>query len=590
MSQVNLDEKQSRSSPEGMDDKVSVSDTKSPGRFKVERPKGFGRSAVWITTLVALLACIVYPTVRILYLAVTDAATGNFDLSILLETLTAYATWESTFNTLGLGLIATAIGVILAVPMAWICSRTNVPFSGLIKGLVFLTFMNPPILVGLAYITIFGPGNGILAWIPEGLGLGSIYSWWGLVLVTVCSAFPIVFMLLLTALETLDADLENAAAAHGASRLSTAARVTLPLVRPALASGCLLSFVLSLNSFGVQALIAIPADIPLLTTDIYSLFSYPVQFTAAANLALILVVGSILVSVGVNAYIFKTTFPTIAGKGFKPDRLHVSLATKILGSTYNLAVLAVTLVVPMVIMVATSFLPTSREFSLSGLTTDAYLSLAELGSTTRSLANSALLGAVAALAMVLIATSISYFQRQRMWLSTPARIVAEIPFVIPGIVLAVGMIAAYSRPPFLLYGTYFILLLAYVGKFLPIALRFTQNAFGQVGHELEESAYAHGGNRWQTLKIVLFPLVRKGVLSAAIISFVFAFNELSASILLISSGKEVTSTVLLTYAEEGLVREMSAFATILFIITALSYALVTRLAGKDVFAVSGQGK
>ena len=568
-------------------------DAAPPKRYKTKekrRADGIGRYVLWGATLLALVACILYPTIRIFHLAISDAATGNFDLGVMIETLADPATWQSTVNTLGLGFVATFIGVLLAIPMAWTCSRTNVPLGALTKGLIFLTFMNPPILIGLAYITIFGPGNGILAWIPESLGLGSIYSWWGLVLVTVCSSFPIIFMLLLTALETLDADLENAAAAHGASRIATAARITLPLVRPALASGCLLSFVLALNSFGVQALIAIPAGIPLLTTDIYSLFSYPVQFTSAANLALILIVASVLVSVAVNAYIFKTTFPTIAGKGFRPDRMRVSRPIKIVGSAYNFAVLAVTLVVPMAVMVATSFLPTSREFNFSALSLDAYATLGELGSTKRALLNSAGLGVAASVLMVLLATSITYFQRQKTRLSSIARVLAEIPFVIPGIVLAVGMIAAYSRQPLMFYGTYFILLLAYVGKFLPIALRFTQNAFGQVGHELEESAYAHGGNRWQTLRIILFPLVRKGVLSATIISFVFAFNELSASILLISSGKEVTSTVLLTYAEEGLVREMSAFATILFIITALSYVLVTRLAGKDVFAVSGQEK
>lgn len=545
-------------------------------------PRGGLPTAIWLLCLLVVVAVVLYPLVRILWLSASDAATGAVDTTVLLDVLTDPATWVSTWNTTLLAFVATAVGLVVAVPMAWSCTRTNIPFRRAVRALVFLTFMNPPILLGLAYVTLLGPNSGVLTPALAPLGLStSIYSWWGLVLVTVCTSYPIIFMTTATALETLDADLENAAAAHGATRWTTTARVTIPLIRPAIASGCLLSFVLALNSFGVQALIATPARIPLLTTDIYGLFSFPVQFTAAADLSVILIAMSLTVSVAVNIYVARRTFATIVGKGFRPSRIHVTGPARVGLVGYNLTVTAVTLVVPMAIVVVTSFLPSSRVLSLGELTLDAYRSLFSLGDVRQALTNSLLLGVVSAVVMAALALTLAYFSRQRMRGARPAKLIAEVPFVIPGIVLAVGMVAAYSRPPLLLYGTYLILVFAYVGKFLPITLRFTENALGQVGNELEESVYAHGGNRWHAFRTVLMPLIRRGVLTAGIISFIFAFNELSASILLISSGKEVSSTVLLNYAEEGLLQQMNAFAAVLFAVTTFCYVVIMRLAGRD---------
>lgn len=551
---------------------------------------GVGGTLLWAGTLGVLVLIVVYPIVRILVLAGADAETGQLDLRTLADVLASAATWESTVNTVLLAAAATFVGTVVALPMAWSCARSNIPGRNVTRALVFLTFMNPPILLGLAYITLFGPNNGLLTGVLRAFGLtSSVYSWWGLVLVTVCTSYPIVFMTTVTALETLDADLENAAAAHGASRLETTLRVALPLVRPAIASGALLSFVLALNSFGVQALIATPAKIPLLTTDVYARFSFPVRFTEAADLSVILILISVVVSLGVNVYVARRTFATIVGKGFRPARVELPWPSRSLLTAFNAVVTCVTLVVPMGVVVVTSFLPAHRSGGFGAFSLTSYRELFHLGDVRRALGNSVGLGLVSALVMVAVALSVAYFGRQRTRGHRLAKLVAEVPFVVPGIVLAVGMIAAYSRPPLMFYGTYLIIVLAYVGKFLPITLRFTEGALGQVGRELEECVHAHGGNRWQAFRTVLFPLVRRGVLTAGVISFVFAFNELSASILLVSSGKEVSSTVLLHYAEEGLAQQMNAFAALLFAVTALCYAVVMRLAGRDVLG-SGEGR
>lgn len=544
------------------------------------------RRATWGATLVLLVLLVVYPVARVCWLAISDPATGALATATFVDQMTASDTWIAARNTVVMAGASTLLAALLAIPMAWLCTRTNMPGRRQIGGLVFLTFMNPPILFGLAYILIFGPRIGLLTGALAALGVHStIYSWWGLVFVTTCGSYAIVFMIASAALENLDADLENAAAAHGAGAWRTALAVTLPLGLPAIVSGCLLSFVLALNSFGVQALIAIPARIPLLTTTIYSFFSYPVQLTAAANQSLLLIAISLLVTVAANVYIARHSYPTIMGKGLRADRIALSLAAKAIGLVFCLAVVAVTIVIPMLVVILSSFSKSpGTPAGLSNFTLAGYRSLVHLGDVTGAIENSLILGLLAAVAMVLIAVSLAYFHRQRTAASGAAKVVAEIPFVIPGIVLAVGLITAYSHPPLVLYGTAAILVLAYVSKFLPIALRFASNALGQISMELEEGAYTHGASRWLAFRAVLLPLMRRGLVGAAVLSFIFAFNELSASILLISGGHQVTSTVLLHYNEEGLLGPLNCFATVIFLVTACAYAVVIRFAGRSVLA------
>jgi len=544
--------------------------------------------AIWALTVVAVFFLVAYPVARIVWLSVSDARTGTFDTSVFTSQLSSPGMWRAAWNTLVMAAAAMLVGALAAVPMAWLCERSNMPGRKAVTSLVFLTFMNPPLLLGLAYIMIFGPNIGVLTGTLSWFGIDStIYSWWGLILVTACASFAIIFMTTSASLAGIDGDLENAARAHGATTQEIAFRISLPLVRPAVASGCLLSFVLALNAFGVQALIATPARIPLLTTEIYSYFSYPVQFSAAASQAVVLIGLSLLATLAANAYILSRTFPTIAGKGAKVEVTSLSTAGRAIAAVLCFAVVSASVVVPMTIVILSSFVKTpGAGFGLPNLWLGNYRQLIELGEVGSSLWNSLRLGLVAATLMVLLALSLTYFRRRKMRGSRFVFSLAEVPFVIPGIVLAVGFIAGYSQRPLNLYGTATILVLAYVSKFLPIATRFTDNAQGQISDELEEAVYAHGGTRGQAFRRVLLPLMKRGLVTAAVLSFVFAFNELSASILLIGTGTQVASTVLLHYSQEGLVGPMNAFAAVLFLITALCYVTVIAIAGRSVVKAS----
>lgn len=542
------------------------------------------RNLVWVLTIVAIGVLVAYPVARIFWLAVSDPSTGVWDSAAFQAELASSAMWRATWNTFIMAIAATALGTVVAVPMAWLCERSDMPGRRVITSLVFLTFMNPPLLLGLAYVMIFGPNIGLLTGWLQALGIDStIYSWWGLIFVTACASFAIIFMTTSSSLAGIDGDLENAARAHGAGAMSLIFRVTLPLVRPAIASGALLSFVLALNAFGVQALIATPARISLLTTEIYSYFSYPVQFSAASTQAVVLIVISIAAAFGANLYIAAKTYPTIAGKGARADITQIPRWARWAAFLACSGAVGLSVVIPMSVVVARSFVRVpGRGFGADNLWLGNYSQLFKLGDVSGALWNSLRYGLSAAALMVLIALALTYFRRERAPGSKFVFTIAEIPFVVPGIVLAIGFIAAFSRPPLALYGTSTILVLVYVSKFLPIAIRFTDNALGQIGSELEEAAYAHGASAGRTFLRVLLPLMKRGLTTAAVLSFIFAFNELSASILLIGTGTQVASTVLLQYSQEGLIGNMNAFAAVLFGITAISYAIVIRLAGNSV--------
>lgn len=545
--------------------------------------KGAWAQVLWLICILLLLLIVVYPTMWILLLTVLSPSTGTSNIGTLQHVLQSAQTWHATLNTVLMAVSATIIASVLAVPMAWSCVRTNLRIRRLVRGLVFLTFMNPPILLGYAYIILLGPNNGIFLRGLKSIGIhSSIFSWWGLIFTTVCVSYPIIFMITASALENLDPELENAALAHGAKQVTVALRVTLPLAIPAILSGSLLAFVLALNSFGIQALIAIPSNIPLLTTVIYSYFSYPVQLSAAADLSVILIIISLVVTVGVNIFILKKTFPTITGKGFRPVGIRLNRAAQVLLLLFNSGVVFVTMVLPMVIVILSSLVRTwGNGFSSSNFSINSYVLLFKLGDAAPALENSFILGIVSAVLMVLLAISLGFFVRMKMWGHRTFQLIAQIPFVIPGIVLAVGMIVAYSNQPLVLYGTPAILVIAYVAKFLPIAQRLTENSLAQVGMELEESVYTHGGTRFTAFRKVFLPIIKSGLLAAFILSFIFAFNELSTSILLIGTNMQVTSTVLLHYNEEGLIPQMNAFSAILFVVTALCYLVISRIGGKS---------
>lgn len=546
---------------------------------------GWARVA-WAAVILTVIVAVVYPTLRVVLTAVVDPATSTFDFSSFAQILKDPYTWRATANTLGMGVVATLLALIFAAPMAWAVVRTNMRGRRLFMHLSFMSFLTPGMLIALAYLIPFGPNMAGAQVISSLFGATtSLYSFWGLAVITAFHEFPIIFISLAVALSSLNSDMEDAGYSHGISPLGVLRKITFPLMRPALISASFLGFVAGINVFGVQATIAIPGGIPLLTTAIYQDFGYPVDFVHAATMSIILLVVSILLTGFTNWYVGKSTHPMVVGKAGGSAKLILSRGANIGLILWSSLAMVIILIIPGIILLLGS-VSNSGSYTLSfdNLGFESYRALFELGQTMLALSNSAVFGLVATATVLVLSLGLVYFERHGFRFGKFMNSISDLSFVIPGIVLSFGLITAYSTGPLVLYNTAAIVVIAYIGRFLPFGRRNIHGAISEIDRDLELAAYSHGVSGGSTFSRIIFPLSKRALLAASIICFFFAFNELSSSILLITSETVVSATVLLSYKEEGLIGQMYALSSVLFILSILAYLVVIKIAGRKAFA------
>ncbi|GGD31553.1 ABC transporter substrate-binding protein [Microbacterium faecale] len=540
----------------------------------------------WAATILSVIIAVVYPIFRVVLAGVTQPSTGMFDLSGMLSVLSMPYTWEATYNTVAIGIVATVIALLFAAPMAWGVVRTTLWGRRLFMHLSFLSFLTPGMLIALAYLIPLGPHMPVSQWLTDLFDSPtSLYGFWGLALMTACHEFPIIFISLAVSLSSMSSDLEDAGYAHGLSPSRVVWRITAPLMKPALVSASFLGFVAGINIFGVQAVIAIPARIPLLTTAIYQDFGYPVDFVHAATMAIVLLVISIALTAATNWYVRRSSHPLVVGKAGGHTKLRLATGVNFALTVWSSIAVLLILIIPGSTLILGSLSNTgSYAISLADLDFSAYVALFELGQTVLAIGNSALFALVTTVVVLLLALALVYFERHGFVFGKTMNAISDLAFVIPGIVLAFGLISAYSGGPLVLYNTAAIVVIAYIGRFLPFGRRNVHGSVAEIDRDLELAAYSHSVPGGTTFAKVVFPLTKRAVLAAAIICFFFAFNELSASILLITSDTVVSATVLLSYKEEGLIGQMYALSSVLFVLSILAYTIVIKLAGRRAFA------
>ncbi len=492
-------------------------------------------------------------------------------------------------NTLILAL-GTGIGsVVLGVPLAWATARTDMPLGRFIHAMVALSFITPPYLTTLAYIILLGPNAGyinrLLKWVFRlQTGPINIFGMGGIIFVISLHVFAFVYLLTHGALQTLDAPLEESAQILGANRWTITRRVTLPLVAPAITGGALLAAVESLALFGPQAFLGSPAKIVFLPTRIYgTLGSYPPRFADASALSLMLVILTVIGLTVQRRYLERRSFVTVSGRG-------VRTRTARLGG-WRWGLLAVCLVVvlfsallPLTVLVLAAFskswtaAPTPGNFTLHNFHT------ALIGNqiARRGILNSFKLAFGAATATALLGLLITYIdQRTTMRGRRALDYLAILPLGLPGTVLAVGMIQAFIRPPFRIYGTIWILFIAYVARFIPLAVRSASAAVRQVDPSLEEAARITNASWLQTMRLILVPLIRPGLIVAWLLVFIPALGELSATILLYTSGTETIAVAIFRLNDLGQLEAVSALAVFTIGVILIMSLLLQWLSGKN---------
>jgi iron(III) transport system permease protein len=492
----------------------------------------------------------------------------------------------ATMNSLVFGVAASVIGLVLGAPMAWAVSRTNMPLRGLVRAGVLGAFVTPGFVLAVAWILLAGPNAGLLnkLWIAAtgaDKGVLDVYTMTGLVLVSVASTFPLAFILVYNTLELMSSDVEEAARVLGAGTARVTWTVTLPLALPALVASVILMFLETIILYGVPAMIGVPARIYVLTTQLFSLFEWPPRIGLAAALSLpLLLVTAVLLGLQ-RQLLARRSFATNRGKGGRRRLIDLGWLRWIALAFCGL-VLLFTLVLPYAVIVWASVSPVwVRALSSPSFTLDHYrFVLFDFTSGSRSIWNSLVTAVIAATLGVGIAVIVAYLAERRVVRHAALLgFLAMAPLVIPGMVFAVGLFAAYSQRPIVLYGTLWILMLAYLTKFLPFAYMSCHAAIQSVYPELEHAANVLGASRARALRDITAPMIKAGLLGGWILIFIPAIKELSSSILLFTAPTTVIATAIIDLYQLPSWEGVAALSTILLLVNGVVIAAGNRVLG-----------
>jgi iron(III) transport system permease protein len=507
---------------------------------------------------------VLIPLSALLFTAFTEDTIYGIGAPTFDNFVEAYSGWHivrlfgnSLFFALGTSITAFIMGALVA----WVVERTDAPGAELFHNLSLLSFALPGLLTAMAWIFVFSPNIGwVNTLIKAKLGLANapvnIYTMGGMIWALSSHYFPLAYLALGPAFRVLDVRMEEAALVSGSRYYQILARITLPLLRPAILSTVLLLFVLGMASFEVPRLIGRPARIDVFTTEIQAATGgTPPSFGLASALALALLLICI---VAVFFYRRATrnaeAFATITGKGYTPTRIKlrqwrwpVSLAIGLLFS--------VALGLPLLTLVWQSFFRNLAPPFLSGdlpFTLENYRFVLSYPIFIDAVKTSVTLAVMSATIVTLLTFVMAWLaQRSATRFGWVLDALAFTPIAIPHVIVGASVLFAYLMLPIPIYNTIWILLVAYVTMSLPYGMRFASGGITQIHKELEEVAEVAGARLHEIFLRILLPLMAPFLLAGWIYVFVLSVRELGASIFLVGPGTHVLGTISLTMWEEG---------------------------------------
>lgn len=506
------------------------------------------------------------------------AAYGNADTARLL--------WNSLRFAFG----SAALSFVLGTSLAWMRERTNAPLRSLCFALSLIPLVIPGILFSVSWIMLGSPKIGMLNTLLKGLfGLDAapldIYSIGGMIWVDGLHTSPMAFLLMSAALRSMDPSLEESALMCGAGMLQVLRRITLRLSRPAILATFLILFVRALESFEVPALLGLPAGINVFTSAIYeAIHRYPSQIGRASAYAM-----SLLLITGAGTYAVSrlstqgSRYATVTGKSFRPRRIDLG-PWRWLGGAFFLAYFLLILALPLGVLVWSSlqeFYAAPSLQALHHLTLAPYRTVLDTPGLGRAVGNSLLLALATAASIMLLTSVVS-------WIVVKTRIpgrrlldtLSSLPMVFPGLVLGLAVMIFYLHVDIGVYGTLWILLIAYVTRFMPYGLRFNTTSMLQISKELEESSAMSGASWLTTFSRVVLPLLKPGLVSGFIYIVIVSIRELSSSILLYSPGTELISVTIWEMWENGQYVELSALGVLFVLLLLALVAVFQFIAGR----------
>lgn len=503
-------------------------------------------------------------------------AFGSFTTAKYVAAYTDPFLLEVTFNTVAFVLGSSLFSTALAVFLAYLNTRTNMPMKGVFTVLSIVPMMIPHLLFSVSWALLLNPSNGLInMFLQDTLGLQeaplNIYSLWGMILVEGLLNMPVAYLIIAPAMASFDVSMEESSRVFGGGLWRTLVRITLPILRPAIMAAFILAIVRALASYAVPRVLGTPGRVDVLATYLFEMIStgFAPDYGKAAALGMSVLSASIAL---IALYRYMTAesskYVTISSRGFKPTQLELRRAKIplfiIVGIISLLMVVLPVTVLLYTSMIPYSMVPSARAFSLMSWAN--WIDVIQDPISKVAMKNSLFLAVVGASLGVLLSLFVAYVVvKLRTRAAALLDTLSFLSFSFPGIVIGIGFMWFFVQTP--LYATLTALLLAYIAAYLPYGIRPLSAAFVQVHAHLEESSAVAGASSWTTMRRIIIPLLIPGVVSAWILMATMFIRELTVSVVLSRPGTEVLAVQVLSYAEDGLWGKLSALGIIMILIS-----------------------
>jgi iron(III) transport system permease protein len=531
------------------------------------------------------------PTVMLFYgsfLSKPLGVPGDFTLAHYVQAYTDPVTYQLLLNSFVFAAGSSILATALAAALAWIAIRTNAPFRKFFELTAIVPNIFPPVMLAVSWTVLLSPRTGLLnRLLMEVFNLEAaplnIYSLTGMVFVEGLITAPLAFLIVSASLYSMDPSLEESARVAGSSNVQIAWRITFPIIRPALLAATMLNFVRAIESFDTPAIIALPARIEVFTTKIYreAIGAFPPNQNLAATYG----VSLLLITMTFVFFYRRLTarserYVTVTGRGYRPMIIDLGRWRYFASAVAGL-ILVLIFVLPLLVLLYVSFVsyvhvPGAKTWEL--LTFDNYLGNLTDSRTFRALQNSLLLAVAGATLCMLLAALTA-------WVTTKTKAAGRgviealtfIPWAFPGTALAIGLLWTYVYIPLPIYGTLWILLIAYITRFLPYGLRTMTSTIIQLHDDLQQASMACGAGFFATFRRILLPLLRPGFLAGWIILATIYLREFSTSVFLYSPGSEPVGPLLYHFYVDGNLGPMCSLALIVSVVCIALIVIARRI-------------
>lgn len=550
-------------------------------------------TVIWWIVVAFLALTVIYPSIRLIINSLR--VDGGYGLDNYATVFSDPGILKSMKNSFIVVIPASIFSTIIGVFLSWVVVRTNVPGVRYWKRLLSIPYFIPPFIGAIAWTFLLGPVGYLNKFLMSVFNLQqaplNIYSLGGMIFIMSMYRYAVSFIVVLPTMKRISASVEEAARISGASPWRTLRDITLPLITPSILGAMLLTFMFILADFGVSSVLGAPNQIHLMTTQIY----YMICNSSIANNLQIASAYSLFLSlfglIGLwvyNKVLATNKFVVVSGKSAAVEPTRLNKPARWLLFVFLVIFFLFTTCAPIIATLITSLTKTyGLPFGIDNMTFKNFLQMLQIQNVARAFKNSLFLSVTSSIIITLVTLIIAYITIRGGVRGIKGirfmQLVVVLPYAVPGVIIALAMILAFSQPilGIRLYNTIWILLIAYIARFMNLGYNNISGAISQVDSSLEEAARISGASQLRAFGDVMLPLLKNSLISSFFLVVAPTISELSLSGLLWSVGNETVGTIVFSAKEEGRILLTAAIAIILIILVVVINLFVNSLTDKD---------